>query len=102
MEYKVPLRSGAYNDHRENEAAWSEEPHKKLSKRRMLETFLTWVRRIQVVIAYVVVLTGITIYLVSRYMICRGKDADLEKGMCRAGFINTCAAHLVKGSIFFV
>jgi len=42
-------------------------PEKKITSRRMIEILLTWVRRTQVIIAYVVVLTGITIYTVSLY-----------------------------------
>jgi len=55
------------------------------SLRRTGEVLLTWVRRTQVVIAYVCVCTAIPTYV----------------GMCRAGYINTCAAHIIKGSIFF-
>ncbi|KAL7422561.1 hypothetical protein Q5752_003209 [Cryptotrichosporon argae] len=53
--------------------------------RRAGEVVVTWVRRTQVVVAYAVLLLGITEYT----------------GMCRGGYINTCAAHLIKGSIFF-
>ena len=42
-------------------------PEKKITSRRMIEILLTWVRRTPVIIAYVVVLTGITIYTVSLY-----------------------------------
>ncbi|WVQ71956.1 hypothetical protein IAR50_001498 [Cryptococcus sp. DSM 104548] len=52
---------------------------------RGLEVVLTWVRRAQVVFAYVVMIMGIVTYT----------------GMCRAGLINSCAAHYIKGSIFF-
>lgn len=57
----------------------------RMSARRFGEIVLTWVRRTQVVIAYVAICTGIPTYV----------------GMCRAGYINTCAAHIIKGSIFF-
>ncbi|TXT15743.1 hypothetical protein VHUM_00246 [Vanrija humicola] len=53
--------------------------------RRAGEIALTWVRRTQVVLAYVCVLSGLPVYV----------------GMCRGGYINTCAAHIIKGSIFF-
>lgn len=56
-----------------------------ISAKRLASIVLTWVRRAQVVLAYVAVCTGIPVYV----------------GMCRGGFINTCAAHIIKGSIFF-
>lgn len=59
--------------------------NKRTSPKRVAEVILTWIRRTQVVIAYVAVCTGIPVYV----------------GMCRGGFINTCAAHIIKGSIFF-
>lgn len=52
---------------------------------RVLEVVLTWVRRTQIIFAYVTMLAGIVTYT----------------GMCRAGLINSCAAHYIKGSIFF-
>ncbi|TYJ58053.1 hypothetical protein B9479_001148 [Cryptococcus floricola] len=52
---------------------------------RALEVVLTWVRRAQVVFAYVVMIMGIVTYT----------------GMCRANLVNSCAAHYIKGSIFF-
>ncbi|KAK4688440.1 hypothetical protein P7C73_g1670, partial [Tremellales sp. Uapishka_1] len=72
----------------DGEAAPQAQPvHRKtVGWKRAGEIALTWTRRMQVVFAYVAILTGIVTY----------------SGMCRAGFINTCAAHLVKGSIFFL
>lgn len=52
---------------------------------RALEIVLTWVRRTQIIFAYVTMLAGIVTYT----------------GMCRAGLVNSCAAHYIKGSIFF-
>ena len=62
-----------------------EEPQK-LSVSRLTALALTWIRRTQVVFAYVTLLAGIVTYT----------------GMCRASFINSCAAHYIKGSIFFL
>lgn len=58
---------------------------KRTSAKRLAAITLTWMRRAQVVLGYVAVCTGIPVYV----------------GMCRGGFINTCAAHIIKGSIFF-
>ncbi|BEI91015.1 uncharacterized protein CcaverHIS019_0310850 [Cutaneotrichosporon cavernicola] len=81
---------GAFDQ--ENTPAWTVAPDSApqqasrcVSGARALQIVLTWVRRTQVILAYVAVCTGIPVYV----------------GMCRAGFINTCAAHIVKGSIFF-
>lgn len=84
----VSRRQGAFDAHHED--THEEEPEvpvvaEKYTAMRMGEIALTWVRRTQVVLAYVCICTGIPTYL----------------GMCRAGFINTCAAHIIKGSIFF-
>ncbi|WRT68496.1 uncharacterized protein IL334_005472 [Kwoniella shivajii] len=62
---------------------WSRE--KSTGIKRAAEIVLTWIRRSQIIIAYVVFLTEFTEYT----------------GMCRAGLINSCAAHYIKGSIFF-
>ncbi|WWC71475.1 uncharacterized protein I206_105433 [Kwoniella pini CBS 10737] len=62
---------------------WSRQKSKGL--KRASEIILTWIRRSQVVFAYVVFLTEFIEYT----------------GMCRAGLINSCAAHYIKGSIFF-
>lgn len=86
-------QAGAFDDHCDNEAPrWISVPeaapqklNERISVARLGQIILTWVRRTQVVVAYVAVCTGIPIYV----------------GMCRAGFINTCAAHTIKGSIFF-
>lgn len=87
-------RAGHF-DHHDDEyhhhAGWTmhQQAPVKLSKRaafaRKVQILLTWARRMQVIIAYVAVCTGIPTYV----------------GMCRGGFINTCAAHIIKGSIFF-
>jgi len=63
FEHKPRSQAGAYDVHHESVAI----PEKKITSRRMIEILLTWVRRTQVIIAYVVVLTGITIYTVSLY-----------------------------------
>jgi hypothetical protein len=77
---------------REHTPSWSVAPEsapelvsRRASAVRATQIVLTWIRRTQVVLAYVAVCTGIPVYV----------------GMCRAGFINTCAAHIIKGSIFF-
>lgn len=88
-------RSGAYNvdkhahfqheqDTEEEQPSWKK--HKSKGLKRAVEICLTWIRRAQVIFAYVVFLTGITMYT----------------GMCRAGLINSCAAHYIKGSVFFL
>jgi hypothetical protein len=66
-----------------------------------LSTLLTWIRRSQVVIAYVALLTGLTTYTVSSLGMTVYNLLMRFQGMCRAGYINSCAAHFVKGSIFF-
>lgn len=77
-------------EQRERTAAWAA-PNPPVaaqpttSARRLGEIILTWIRRTQVVFAYVCVLSGLPVYV----------------GMCRGGYINTCAAHIIKGSIFF-
>lgn len=87
-------RAGHFDHHDDDyeRPAWAmhdETAPVKLSNRasaaRAVQIGLTWIRRTQVVIAYVAICTGIPTYV----------------GMCRAGFINTCAAHIIKGSIFF-
>lgn len=82
--------SGAFDQ--EHTPPWTVAPEtapeqvsRRASARCAAQIVLTWVRRTQVVLAYVAVCTGIPVYV----------------GMCRAGFINTCAAHIIKGSIFF-
>ncbi|KAK8854705.1 hypothetical protein IAR55_003444 [Kwoniella newhampshirensis] len=52
---------------------------------RTVEVALTWLRRFQIIFAYITFLVGFVTYT----------------GMCRAGLINSCAAHYIKGSIFF-
>ncbi|WWC90617.1 uncharacterized protein L201_005553 [Kwoniella dendrophila CBS 6074] len=93
-------RTGAYDAHsrethdeNEDHHEHEEEDHvqpiwsrtKSSGLKRAIEIVLTWVRRSQIVFAYVVFLTEFTEYT----------------GMCRAGLINSCAAHYIKGSIFF-
>ncbi|KLT39959.1 hypothetical protein CC85DRAFT_232023, partial [Cutaneotrichosporon oleaginosum] len=85
----MPSR-GAFDQ--EHTPAWTiapdsapEQVSRRASATRAVQIVLTWIRRTQVVLAYVAVCTGIPVYV----------------GMCRAGFINTCAAHIIKGSIFF-
>ncbi|OCF57532.1 cytoplasmic protein [Kwoniella mangroviensis CBS 10435] len=96
---KVLNTAGAYDahaeDHHEHENGeehdeehhvqpiWSRE--KSTGAKRAAEIVLTWVRRSQIIFAYVVFLTEFVEYT----------------GMCRAGLINSCAAHYIKGSIFF-
>lgn len=87
---KASKRAGAFDAHHEDAEHADDERYstavgEKLTVRRSGEIALTWVRRTQVVLAYVCICTGIPTYV----------------GMCRAGFINTCAAHIIKGSIFF-
>ncbi|WVO14412.1 hypothetical protein L204_102045 [Cryptococcus depauperatus] len=52
---------------------------------RAIEITLTWVRRSQIIFAYVTMIAGLVTYT----------------GMCRADLIHSCAAHYIKGSIFF-
>ncbi|RSH88825.1 hypothetical protein EHS25_003053 [Saitozyma podzolica] len=78
-------RTGAYDQPAEAQEPLWQPRSERMNVRRFLEICLTWVRRTQVVIAYVVLLTGIAIYT----------------GMCRGSYINGCAAHYIKGSIFF-
>ncbi|EIW68262.1 hypothetical protein TREMEDRAFT_69277 [Tremella mesenterica DSM 1558] len=89
----TPSGRGAYDMHEDREGdiidgvdspVWNRS-ERKIGLRRSGEILLTWVRRTQVVIAYVCLLSGLATYT----------------GMCRAGLINTCLAHLIKGSIFF-
>jgi hypothetical protein len=85
--------SRGHFDASEDTERWSTAPavppamvgDKRAALRRTGEILLTWVRRTQVVVAYVAVCTAIPAYV----------------GMCRGGYINTCAAHIIKGSIFF-
>lgn len=80
-------RSGLYDLGTDNEAspAWKEEAKKAVCLMRFLQIVLTWIRRFQVVFAYVTLIIGLTNYT----------------GMCRGSFVNSCAAHYIKGSIFF-
>lgn len=61
---------GAYDEHRpsteseEERATWQQEGQSKMSAKRFGEICLTWVRRAQVVLAYVTVLSGFVIYTV--------------------------------------
>ncbi|ORX38439.1 hypothetical protein BD324DRAFT_578083 [Kockovaella imperatae] len=89
-EGKRPSRLGAFDFDQaaRDPAVDSDEPtssSRRLSWRRLGEIILTWLRRFQVVFAYVVTLLGMTVYV----------------GMCRGSFVNACAAHFIKGSIFF-
>ncbi|WWC63391.1 uncharacterized protein I303_105991 [Kwoniella dejecticola CBS 10117] len=80
-EHGEGVRQGHEEDH--VEPIWSRQRSK--GWKRATEILLTVIRRSQVVFAYVVFLTEFTEYT----------------GMCRAGLINSCAAHYIKGSIFF-
>ncbi|WVQ95039.1 hypothetical protein IAU59_002131 [Kwoniella sp. CBS 9459] len=71
------------HEHEHAQPIWSRKKSAGLT--RAVEIGLTWIRRTQIVVAYVVFLTEFTEYT----------------GMCRAGLINSCAAHYIKGSIFF-
>lgn len=57
-------RTGAYDQPAEAEEPVWQPRSERMNVRRFLEICLTWVRRTQVVIAYVVLLTGIAIYTV--------------------------------------
>ncbi|WVW85528.1 hypothetical protein I302_107566 [Kwoniella bestiolae CBS 10118] len=88
-------KAGAYDAHPEehHDSDHEEEHHvqpiwsrrKSTGIKRAVEIGLTWIRRSQLIFAYVVFLTEFVEYT----------------GMCRAGLINSCAAHYIKGSIFF-
>ncbi|WVQ80188.1 hypothetical protein IAT38_002293 [Cryptococcus sp. DSM 104549] len=78
-----PLRHSHHGQEVHNEPVWQSAKAK--GWRRAAEVVVTVVRRTQVVFAYVTMLAAFVTYT----------------GMCRAGLINSCAAHYVKGSIFF-
>ncbi|OCF31554.1 cytoplasmic protein [Kwoniella heveanensis BCC8398] len=71
------------HEHEHAQPIWSRK--KSAGITRATEIALTWIRRSQIILAYVVFITEFTEYT----------------GMCRAGLINSCAAHYIKGSIFF-
>lgn len=66
----------------------------------LLQKVLTWIRRSQVVFAYVTLIIGISTYTVSDYHFLAESCLTLQ-GMCRGSYINSCVAHYIKGSIFF-
>ena len=64
-EHKLGSQSSAYDVHHEGEAVWCDaKADSKIGTKWILHIALAWLRRTQVVIAYVVTLTGITIYTV--------------------------------------
>ncbi|WVR09504.1 hypothetical protein IAU60_006572 [Kwoniella sp. DSM 27419] len=70
-------------DHEQNQPIWSRK--KNTGVKRAAEVTMTVLRRTQVIVAYVVFISEFVEYT----------------GMCRAGLVNSCAAHYIKGSIFF-
>jgi len=102
---------GAFNTHPEDQAVYDRstddqmwpQPVQVNRWRRAGDISLTIMRRSQVIVAYVVFLTGITSYTV-RYLTSNHPSRLTKRvqGMCRDSYINTCAAHVIKGSIFFL
>lgn len=110
QQYKHVLEMGAYDEDRAQERqsaeqrdeAWPPTKQDKMTTKRIGEICLTWVRRAQVVMAYVTVLSGFVVYTVSYAISLLAVRADmLLQGMCRASFLPSCLAHYIKGSIFF-
>jgi hypothetical protein len=74
-------RTGAYDQPAEaEEPVWQPRSDRdRMTVGRFLEICLTWVRRTQVVIAYVVLLTGIAIYTVRSEGLVQRYTADLRR-----------------------
>ncbi|WWD19150.1 hypothetical protein CI109_103608 [Kwoniella shandongensis] len=81
--FDVHSHDHEHDDHHDDHPAW--QAAKTEGPMRAVEIALTWVRRSQIVFAYVTLIIGFVTYT----------------GMCRASLINSCAAHYIKGSIFF-
>lgn len=103
-------RAGAYDaevDELQAGPAWREEEQstKTIKAGRWAQILLTWIRRTQVVFAYVTLIIGITTYTVSFFFFFMSVPVIefqlISQGMCRASYVNSCAAHYIKGSIFF-